>query len=110
MTRVEWLTLAAALPAGILIGAVDTRADEVQPAVALLLVAGAGLGALAPRVAVPIGVVLGLGVPIVDAWTRLNHLALPYAMNSYWGSFLALIPATLGALAAAWGRGRMANA
>jgi hypothetical protein len=107
MTRAEQLALAAALAIGILIGVIDTHAEEVQPAVALFLVAGIGLGALAPRVAFPIGVVLGLGVPIMHAWARVNHLPLPYAMNSYWGSFLALIPATLGALAGAWVRGRV---
>lgn len=110
MTRIEQLALATALPVGILIGLIDTRAEEVQPAVALFLVAGAGLGALAPRAAIPIGVVLGLGVPIMHAWTRISHIPLPYAMNSYWGAFLALIPATLGAFAGAWIRARAASA
>src|SRR5258705_11361993 len=110
MTRIEQLALAAALPAGLLIGFIDTRAEEVQPAVGLFLLAGAGLGALAPRVAIPLGVALGLGVPIMHAWGRLNHLPLPYAMDSYWGGFLALVPPSLGALAGAWARGRIANA
>ena len=100
-TRIEQLALASALPIGILIGLIDTRAKEVQPAVLLFLVAGAGLGALAPRVAVPVGIVLGLGVPIMHAYMRLNHLPLPYAIDSYASAFIALIPATLGTLAGA---------
>ena len=101
MTRLEQLALAAALVIGILIGTIDTRAEEVQPAVLLFLLAGAGLGALAPRVAIPIGVLLGLGVPIMHAWVRVNHLPLPYAMDSYAAGFLALIPATIGAIVGA---------
>jgi hydrogenase/urease accessory protein HupE len=109
MTRIEQLALVAALTVGILIGVIDTRAEEVQPAVLLFLVVGAGLGALAPRVALPIGVLLGLGVPIMHAYVRLNHQPLPYAMDSYAAGFLALIPATIGAVSGAWLR-RMAQA
>jgi hypothetical protein len=109
MSRLEQLTLAAALPVGILVGIVDRHAEEVQPAVLLLGLAGAGLGALAPRAALPIGLVLGLGVPLVHAYVRLGHLTLPYATNSYAGTFLAIIPATLGALLGAWLRRGMAR-
>ena len=104
MTRVEQVVSAAALPVGVLIGMVDAHAEEVQPAVLLFLLAGAGLGALAPRAAIPVGVVLGLGVPIAGAWMRLHDVPLAFPTNSYWGGFLALIPATLGALAGAWAR------
>ena len=110
MIRIEQLALAAAPSLGILIGVIDTRADEVQPAVLLFLVVGAGLGALAPRVAIPIGVLLGFGVPIMHAYVRLNHLPLPYAMDSYASGFLALIPATIGPLAGAWVRQRSLRA
>ncbi len=58
MTRLERLALAAAVPVGLLIGIIDTWAEGVQPAVLLFVVAGAGLGALAPRVAIPIGLLL----------------------------------------------------
>ena len=102
MTRVEQLALAAALPIGIAIGVLDAHAEEVQPAVLLYLVAGAALGTFAPRRALPIGILLGLGVPIVHAYIRINHLPLPYSMDSYGSSFLALIPPTIGALGAAW--------
>jgi hypothetical protein len=104
VSRVERLALAAAAPIGVLIGVVDTRAEEVQPAVILHLVAAGCLGALASRVAIPIGVLVGLGVPIVHAYMRLNQLPLPYATDSYLGTFLALIPAMLGAIAGAWAR------
>jgi hypothetical protein len=110
MSRLEHFALAAALPLGLIIGGVDSRAEEVQPAVLLLGLAGAGLGALAPRAAIASGVVLGLGVPLVHAYVRLEHLALPYAMNAYAGSFLALIPATVGALLGSWARRQLANA
>jgi hypothetical protein len=110
MPRLEQLALAAALPVGILIGVIDTRAEEVQPAVLLFLLAGAGLGALAPRVAIPVGVLLGLGVPIMHAWARVNHLPLPYAMGSYAGSFLALIPPTIGAVGGALVRRQLLQA
>ena len=106
MTRLEQLALAAAVPVGILIGIIDTRAEEVQPAVLLFVVAGAGLGALAPRLAIPVGLLLGLGVPIMHGYVRVNHLPLPYAMDSYASGFLALIPPTVGALLGAWVRGR----
>jgi hypothetical protein len=109
MTRTEGIALAAALLAGLLVGVVDTRAEEVQPAVLLFVLTGAGLGTIAPRAALPIGVLLGLGVPIVHAYVRMNHLPLPYAMNSYAAGFLALIPATIGALAGAWMRRGMAR-
>jgi hypothetical protein len=105
MTRVEQLALAAALPIGIAIGMLDTHADEVQPAVLLSLLAGATLGSLAPRRALPIGILLGLGVPIMHAYVRINHLPLPYAMDSYGASFLALIPPIIGALGASWALG-----
>jgi hypothetical protein len=104
MTRTEGLTLAAAVPIGLLIGLVDRRAEEVQPAVLLFLLSGAVLGALSPRLAIPTGILLGLGVPIIHAWVRLNELTLPYAMDSYASSFIALIPATVGTLAGAWAR------
>jgi lipopolysaccharide export LptBFGC system permease protein LptF len=102
MTRVERLGLATALPIGIAIGVLDAHAEEVQPAVLLYLIAGAALGILAPRLALPVGILLGLGVPIVHAYIRINHLPLPYAMDSYASGFLALIPPTIGALGAAW--------
>jgi hypothetical protein len=107
VTTLERTTLVSALAAGILIGIVDIRAEEVQPAVLLLLLTGAGLGALAPRVALPIGLLLGLGVPIMHAYVRMNHLPLPYATDGYAGSFLALIPPTIGALVGAWTRQRV---
>lgn len=106
MTRLEQLALAAAVPVGLLIGIIDTRAEEVQPAVLLFVITGAGLGALAPRVAIPIGLLLGLGVPIMQAYVRVNHLPLPYAMDGYASGFLALIPPTIGAVLGAWVRRR----
>jgi hypothetical protein len=104
MSRLEQLALAAAVSAGLLVGLMDTRAQEVQPAVLLLLLAGTALGALAPRATLAIGVALGLGVPLVHAYMRLEHATLPYATNGYAGTFLALVPATIGALVGGWMR------
>ena len=102
MTRAEQIALASALPIGILIGIIDAHAEEVQPAVVLFLIAGAVLATLAPRTAIALGAMLGLGVPLVSAWMRLHHLPLAYETNSYWSGFLALVPAVLGALAGTW--------
>jgi len=102
MTQIEQLVLAAALPLGLIIGVIDARSEEVQGPVLLLVIAGALLAALAPRRALAIGVLVGLGVPLAHAYVRLAHVALPYPMNGYWGSFLALIPAMLAAMAASW--------
>ena len=96
--------VAAAIPVGLAIGIADTHSEEVQGPALLLLVAAALLAWRAPRLAVPIGVLTGLGVPVVHAYIRLMHAPLPFPMNGYWGSFLALIPAMIGALAGAAGR------
>jgi hypothetical protein len=101
MTRLERLTLAAAIPIGLAIGLADARSEEVQGSVLLLFVATALLASRAPRIALVVGVLTGLGVPLVHAYLRLTHTPLPFPMNSYWGSFVALIPATIGALAGA---------
>lgn len=104
MSRLEHLALIAALALGLVVGVVDSRAEEVQPAVLLLLLFGAGLGALAPRAAIASGILLGLGVPLVQADMRLRHVALVYPTNGYAGTFLALIPAAMGALLGAVAR------
>jgi hypothetical protein len=101
MTRFEGTTIAAALPIGLAIGLVDTHSEEVQGPALLLFVAAAVLASRAPRRALAIGLLTGLGVPLVHAYVRLTHTPLPFPMNSYWGSFVALIPATLGAVAGA---------
>ncbi|HEY2066271.1 MAG TPA: hypothetical protein VGG84_09970 [Gemmatimonadaceae bacterium] len=101
MTRLEALALGGALPAGLAIGLADTRSEEVQGPALLLFIAAALLASRAPRLAIPIGLLTGLGVPLVHGYVRLAHVPLPFPMNSYWGSFVALIPATIGALAGA---------
>ena len=101
MTRLERLTFAAAIPIGVAIGLVDARSEEVQGPALLLFVAAALLASRAPRLTPVVGILTGLGVPLVHAYLRLTRTPLPFSMNSYWGSFLALIPATIGALAGA---------
>ena len=101
--RFSWiLVLLAALLFGLVAGWVDVHNDEVQAAV-LVIVCGAGaLGLTAPRLALVSGALVGLGVPIVHAVVRLQHYALPLAMDGYWESFIALLPgliaASIGAL------------
>jgi hypothetical protein len=51
MTRVEQVALALALPIDLAIAMLDTQSEEVQGAALLLLLSGAALGAMAPRLA-----------------------------------------------------------
>ena len=97
VTNVELLALAAALPIGLAIGLLDIRSEEVQGTVLLLLIVGAALAFMAPRWALGSGILLGLGVPLVHAYVRLAHVTLPYAVNGYWSTFLAIVPAVLAA-------------
>lgn len=64
------------------------------------------LGALAPRVALYTGLLLGAGVPLTFIWMQTR--GLPTQSNGFAGTLLALIPALLGALAGALLRRRLA--
>jgi len=95
--RTTLLLLFLALLAAAGTGWVDTHAEEVQPAVLLLLVSTAVLSFLDPRRALLWWLVLGLSVPAAHLWVRVTGRTLPYEMHAYAGSFLALVPAALGA-------------
>jgi 4-hydroxybenzoate polyprenyltransferase len=100
MTRLELTALALALPVGLGIAKLDSRSDEVQGAVLLLLLSGAALGAMVPRLAPATGLLLGAGVPLT--YLYMQHAHIPSQANGFAGTLLALIPPTLGALAGAW--------
>ena len=90
--------LIVAFVLGLLAGWIDLHANEVQATVFVLLVSAGGLGLLAPRWALPAGLIVGLGVPIAHLYGRLAHVQLPYPMGHYAESFIALIPAMLAAI------------
>jgi hypothetical protein len=99
MTHTERVALALALPIGLAIAKLDTRSDEVQGTALLLLLAGAALGAMAPRMAPAVGFLLGIGVPLT--YLYMTHAHLPFTgppPNGIGGTFLALVPPTIGAI------------
>lgn len=73
----------------------DLRNDEVQPAVLLLLVGGAVLGAARPRRWWAWGLALAAWVPAEPLWARLR--GLPYLWPANPGPLLAFIPGLAGA-------------
>lgn len=96
--RTTLLLLPLALLAAAGTGWVDTHAEEVQPAALLLVLATAALSFFEPRRAWLWWLVLGLSIPGAHLWARSAGTPLPYEVNSFGGTFLALLPAGLGAL------------
>ncbi len=90
-----------AIVAGLVIGWLDLGANEVQPIVALLLVAGGILGLVARRGAWLIALVLGLGVPAVHAMLWLAGRPQPEPSVPPFAVLIAMIPAALGVAAGA---------
>jgi hypothetical protein len=101
MSRVERITVVLAVLAGMIIAELDTHASEVQGTVLVLLIVGAALGAAAPRWSPLSGVLLGLGVPMMYLYVAYTHVALAHPISGIGGTFIALIPATFGAVAGA---------
>lgn len=91
------LILILALLFGLLAGYVDIHNAEVQAAALIIVCAAGMLGIAAPRLALFSGVLVGLGVPIVHAIARAAEYPLPFAMNNYWQSFIAVVPALIAA-------------
>jgi hypothetical protein len=92
-----WVILALCVLFGALIGWVDFHATEVQPAVLLLLVCGAGIAWLQPRYAWIVALMLGLS--IVETYFIGDALGKSPAapMIPRYGGLVALIPASIGA-------------
>lgn len=98
--KAQWvfpLSVVLALAGGAFAGYVDRHNDEVQPAAALLLGSAFLLGLLRPRTAWVPALILGLSIPATYTWAMasgvktLEPISLP-------GTFIALIPAGVGAL------------
>jgi hypothetical protein len=80
------------------IGWVDTHAEEVQWSVGFLLLGSGLLSVLDPRRAWLWALLLGLSVPAGHLVQRACGGAPPYPLSSFAATFLALVPASLGAL------------
>ena len=94
-----------ALAFGALAGWVDVTNSDVQPAVACLFLSSLVLAVITPKLAGLWALIIGLSIPAAHAIVRIFHLSLPYPVDAYASTFLALIPAALGALlgfAARW--------
>ncbi|HWQ35804.1 MAG TPA: hypothetical protein VNQ79_23375 [Blastocatellia bacterium] len=97
-----WLCVGVCLLAGLVIGYLDQRASEVQGIVLLLLAATGLPGFIHPAGAWRWALLIGCGVPA----THLVRRALGYPPSypvepNVFASFLALIPAFIGAYAGA---------
>jgi len=94
-----WLVVLLCVIVGPVIGIIDFRATEVQPAVLLLLVGSAIISWLQPKYAWLVALMLGLS--IVE--THFVALAIGKAPPSATAlpTLLALIPACIGALTGA---------
>ena len=90
---------AGAIAFGVLAGYVDLHNDEVQPAMACLLMGGVLAGALAPRWTwgLALGVIAGAGVPIAHTYARLSGFQLPYTVSPPQAPWLAIAPAVIAA-------------
>jgi hypothetical protein len=84
------------LALGTLVGYTDLRAEEVQPAVLLLLSFGVLMGAAYPEGAWRRALMLGLSVPLAHVISHYTGRALPYPVPRFADTFLALIPAFIG--------------
>lgn len=99
-----------ALALAALTGWVDIHNTDVQPAAACVLVFSFLLAAIKPRLWWLWALLLGLSIPATHLCVRLFHITLSYPVNSYLSTFVALIPATIGAglgLACGWIVSRM---
>lgn len=90
------VALVLAIVAGLAIGWLDLGANEVQPIVALLLVAGGILGLVTRRGVWLVAIVLGLGVPAVHAMLWALGRPQPEPNVPPFAVLIAMIPAALG--------------
>ena len=84
------------LAVGTLVGYPDLRAEEMQPAVLMIVSFGAVLGAAYPDGAWRRALMLGLSVPLAQLVSRYTGHVLPYPVPRFADTFLALIPAFVG--------------
>ena len=81
---------------GTAVGYTDLRAEEIQPAVLMIVSFGAVLGAAYPEGAWRRALMLGLSVPLAHLVSHYTGHVLPYPMPRFADTFLALIPAFVG--------------
>jgi hypothetical protein len=93
---IKTVLLLVTVALGSLVGYTDIRAEEMQPAVLLLLSFAALLGAAFPDGAWRRGLLLGLSVPVAHVVSQLTGTVLPYPLPRFADTFLALIPAMIG--------------
>jgi len=87
------------------VGWVDTHTEMVQVSVVLIAGSAFAVSLIDPRRAWLWAALIGLAVPASHALVRLSSaqpslfgaLSLPYPVDSYASTFLALIPAAVGA-------------
>ena len=96
-----WLIVLLCLIVAPLIGWLDFHASEVQPAVALLLVASAVIAWLQPRYAWIVALMLGLSIIETHFVAEAMGKAPVTPSTPRIGALLALIPASIGAAAGA---------
>ena len=92
----QFVATLLAIVLGALSGVADLHSREVQGPVLLLLTTAALLGALFPEGAWRRALMLGLSIPLAHAIARLTGAVLPYQVNAFGGTFLALVPAFVG--------------
>lgn len=105
MTNTGWMKLAAltlfALASAIAIGWVDTHEEDVQMSVLLMLLSTGALSFFAPRATILWILLVGLAVPAAHALAARWGVKIPYPVDSFASTFLALIPATIGGVVGA---------
>ena len=100
MSKSLVIVVAAAVLIGVLAVWVDLHSLEVQPAIAILVAGGIVLGFAAPRYAWGIGVIIGGAIPVGHIVARIVNYPVPYPVELPF-TFLALVPAVIGALTGA---------
>lgn len=86
----NWIAIALALAAGLLLASYDSRTDDTAIEIGLLLIAAVGLAALAPARWWLIALCVGVPIPIAEI--AVSHATMPPA------GIAALVVAVIGAL------------
>jgi hypothetical protein len=88
-------SLAAALT--VFTGFVYMNSEEVRVAALIIMVSAGTLALIEPRAAWRWALILGLSIPIINLIVPLMDDTTLFNLNSYWNSFIAFIPASIGA-------------
>jgi len=96
--QITLLPISLAILLGLAAGLVDLNAREVQPAVLCILVFTGLMGILWPKGAWLWGALIGGGIPLLHGLALAVGYRPPYPVQpNVFATFLALIPAFLGA-------------